>query len=176
MKRIIAIIVLFMALVHCTPPRHMQRGQYYNRQPKRTANSRRPYRGRAGSKRIVHTAKRYIGVKYRSGGTSPRGFDCSGYVLYVYKTNGISLPRNARKQYYAGKRIRLRHARPGDLVFFQTSRKRISHVGIYLGNRRFIHAPSSGKRVSITSMKNPYWKKRYIGAVTYLRGRRLARK
>jgi len=120
--------------------------------------------------RIVRTAKKYQGVPYRYGGETPRGFDCSGYVMYVYKLNGILLPRSVRAQYRAGRPIGIRQARPGDLVFFRTSRKRrLSHVGIYMGDRRFIHAPRTGKRVTVADMRNPYWKKRYIGAVTFIR-------
>ncbi len=116
-------------------------------------------------KSIVITAKKYMGVKYKNGGTTPSGFDCSGYVMYVYNKNGIRVPRAVQEQYKAGKTVPIRHARPGDLVFFTTGRNRYSHVGIYLGNLRFIHAPSTGKTVSIASMKNSYWKSRFIGSV-----------
>jgi len=118
---------------------------------------------------IVNTAKRYMGVKYKSGGTDPSGFDCSGYVYYVYKKNGYNIPRTSEKQYKKGIRISLRNAKPGDLVFFNTSGNRISHVAIYIGNDTFIHAPSTGKKVSFSSINNPYWKKRYICVVTYFR-------
>lgn len=118
---------------------------------------------------IVRTAERYVGAPYRHGGASPRGFDCSGYVMYVYKKNGILLPRQVHRQYDAGRHISLRRAKAGDLVFFRTSRsRRLSHVGIYLGGNRFIHAPSSGKRVTYASMSKPYWKRRYRGAVTFM--------
>jgi gamma-D-glutamyl-L-lysine dipeptidyl-peptidase len=120
--------------------------------------------------RIVRTAERYIGAPYHHGGSTPRGFDCSGYVMYVYRQNGILLPREVGGQYEAGKHIRPRQVQPGDLVFFKTSRRhRLSHVGIYLGDNRFIHAPSSGKRVSYADMGKSYWKKRYRGAVTFIR-------
>lgn len=126
--------------------------------------------------KIVRTATRYLGVKYRYGGTSPFGFDCSGFVMFVFMKNGIILPRDARGQFQKGKRISIRSAKPGDLVFFRVpSRRRrrgISHVGIYLGNYRFIHSPSRGKRVSITSIRNPYWRKRYIGIVSVLKNSR----
>jgi len=123
--------------------------------------------------RIIKTAKRYLGVRYRYGGTSPFGFDCSGFVMFVFKKNGITLPREARGQYHKGKKISISTAKPGDLVFFRVRtrrrRRRISHVGIYIGNHLFIHSPSRGKRVSITSINNRYWKRRYIGAVTFLK-------
>ncbi|TFH38849.1 MAG: NlpC/P60 family protein, partial [Chrysiogenales bacterium] len=114
---------------------------------------------------------RYIGVRYRHGGETPRGFDCSGYVMYVYRKNGILLPRSAARQYRAGRKISLRSAAPGDLLFFNTSgRRRLSHVGIYMGGSRFLHAPRTGKRISYANLKNPYWKRRYTGAVTFLKG------
>jgi len=124
--------------------------------------------------RIVRTAERYIGAPYRHGGATPRGFDCSGYVMYVYQQNGILLPRQVDRQYEAGKHIKLRQAEPGDLVFFRTSRRnRLSHVGIYIGENRFIHAPRSGKRVTYADMGKPYWKKRYRGAVTFMSSDRI---
>ncbi len=119
--------------------------------------------------RIVRTAQRYIGVQYRHGGATPGGFDCSGYVMFVYEKNGILLPRSVQSQYRAGRHIRFRQAKPGDLVFFRTSKnKKLSHVGIYMGGERFIHAPRTGKKVSYADMGKSYWKKRYIGAVTFI--------
>lgn len=121
-------------------------------------------------KKIVRTAEQYTGIPYRAGGSSPStGFDCSGFVQYVYKLNRISLPRTAEAQYRGGRKISSKYLAPGDLVFFQTSWKRISHVGIYAGRGKFIHAPSSGKKTCITAMNSTYWKRRYRGAATYLR-------
>ena len=115
---------------------------------------------------VIKTAKKMLGVKYRYGGTSPKkGFDCSGLVQYSHKAAGISLPRTTGQLYKAAKRISRRYLQAGDLVFFKTSLSRlVSHVGIYLGNNKFIHAPSSGKRVKISSMKERYWRKRFTGA------------
>lgn len=123
-------------------------------------------RSAANSQTVIKTAKKMLGVKYRYGGTSPgRGFDCSGLVQYSHKAAGIHIPRTTGLQYKAAKRISRRYIKAGDLVFFKTSVSRsISHVGIYLGNNKFIHAPSSGKRVKISSMKERYWKKRFSGA------------
>jgi cell wall-associated NlpC family hydrolase len=123
---------------------------------------------------IVRTAERYIGAPYRHGGATPRGFDCSGYVMYVYKQNGILLPRQVHRQYDAGRHISLGRAQPGDLVFFRISgRRNLSHVGIYMGGGRFIHAPRSGKRVTYANIDKPYWKKRYRGAVTFMKSDRM---
>lgn len=115
---------------------------------------------------VITTAKGMLGVKYRYGGTSPnRGFDCSGLVQYSHRLAGVNLPRTTGQQYRAAKRISRRYLKAGDLVFFKTSASRaVSHVGIYLGNSKFIHAPSSGKRVKISSMNEKYWKKRFTGA------------
>lgn len=115
---------------------------------------------------VLKTAKKMLGVKYRYGGTSPRrGFDCSGLVQYSHQAAGINLPRTTGQQFKAAKRISRKYLKEGDLVFFKTSPSRfVSHVGIYLGNNKFIHAPSSGKRVKISSMKEKYWRKRFTGA------------
>ena len=154
-------IILFCTLFYsCLPPDSYRQGWMFRHERGSSVSEERRI--------IVNTAKQYLGVRYRNGGMSPRGFDCSGFVKYVYKKTGIILPRSAQKQYYRGNRISYRSIEPGDLVFFRTRGCRVSHVGIYLGNDRFIHAPSTGKNVSIDSMYNNYWKKRYVGSVTYL--------
>jgi len=151
---ILLIIIFSMAAaVSCTPPVNYRKGWMFS-------DSDRD--------RIVRTAKRYIGVKYKHGGTTPGGFDCSGYTKYVYKKAGLTIPRTTQKQYNQGKRVRLRDAGPGDLVFFNTSGRGISHVGVYVGNFRFLHAPRTGKKISYASLKNRYWKRKYKGAVSYL--------
>ena len=122
-----------------------------------------------GTKRhaIVKTAEKYIGVKYKFGGDDPSGFDCSGYSSYVYKEHGLIIPHSAQQQYANGKRIGIKKAQPGDLVFFRITGWKISHVSIYLGDYKFIHAPSRGKNISVDDMKKDYWNKRYAGTVTY---------
>ena len=121
-------------------------------------------------KEIVDTAKSFIGIPYRFGGeTAEEGFDCSGLIMASYRLNGLKLPRNSRRQWAAGKSIDKQNALEADLVFFDTMGKgRVSHVGIYIGNGKFIHAPKTGKSIRIDSMSNSYFKKCYLGTRTYL--------
>ena len=132
--------------------------------PVRPDTSTAPPRVLPKGEEIVTIAKSLLGTPYRYGGTTPRGFDCSGLVYYTHQQVGIAVPRSAGKQYAARRPLRLAQLRPGDLLFFRLSRRRISHVAIYTGSHRFIHAPSSGKRVSYSSLQNPYWKKHFVGA------------
>jgi cell wall-associated NlpC family hydrolase len=119
---------------------------------------------------ITKTAQRFLGVPYRFGSSSPKkGFDCSGFVMTVYRLNGLRLPRASADQWRAGRPVRIRQLSKGDLVFFATSGQgRISHVGIYMGKNRFIHAPSRGKKIRFGSLSNDYFKRRFMGARTYL--------
>ena len=105
------------------------------------------------------TAQAMVGKPYRYGGSSPKGFDCSGLVLYSYKQAGIALPHNTEQQRSASRAIKVADLRSGDLLFFNQEGKRYGHVGIYLGQGRFAHAPSSGKSVRTDRLDNPYWKK-----------------
>ena len=108
-----------------------------------------------------------LGVKYRYGGDSPHaGFDCSGLVAHVFERAwGLTLPRSAADQAAVGVQVRrLAELEPGDLVFYNTRGARYSHVGIYVGDGRFIHAPRPGRRVRADSVHNPYWKARFNGA------------
>lgn len=111
---------------------------------------------------IVNTAKKYLGVPYVWGGTSPRGFDCSGLVQYVCRQNGISVNRVAADQIRNGTRVSKSNLEPGDLVFF--GKGRINHVGIYVGNGQMIHAPQTGDVVKIVSINSGYYASRYVGA------------
>jgi cell wall-associated NlpC family hydrolase len=110
---------------------------------------------------LTRSALRFIGTPYVFGGTSPSGFDCSGYTQHVFAMLGISLPRTADAQYYAGHPT-VGGMVPGDLVFFQTYLPGPSHVGIYLGGGRFIHSSSHGVRIS--GLGESYWASRYLGA------------
>lgn len=123
---------------------------------------------REGVAEPVVTALNFLGVGYRRGGNSAeQGFDCSGFTRHVYEVSlGIVLPRRADEQAQAPelRRIARTALQPGDLVFFNTLGRTFSHVGIYVGDGRFIHAPRSGAQVRVESMESPYWRKRYTGA------------
>lgn len=116
---------------------------------------------------VVEIAQRMLGTPYRSGGQSPRGFDCSGLASYSYGRAGIALPRTSADQFAAARPVSRGELRPGDLVFFNINGRSVSHVGIYVGQGRFVHAPGSGKVVSLESLDNPYWQRRIIGAGHY---------
>ncbi len=115
---------------------------------------------------VTGYALELIGVRYKFGGETPeRGLDCSGLVKYVFEhVTGVTLPRSAREQAKIGEKIDLDELQPGDLVFFNTRRFAFSHVGIYLGDNSFIHAPNRHSKVQVTSIEGRYWKKRFNGA------------
>ncbi|WP_096225854.1 C40 family peptidase [Geobacillus sp. FJAT-46040] len=118
----------------------------------------------ANKTRLIAEAKKLVGTPYRYGGTTPKGFDCSGFVYYTYKKVGVTLPRTSREMYKKGTYVNKSQLQPGDLVFFDTSKqtKGVSHVAIYIGNNQVIHAVSRG--VKIDSLNSSYWKTKYIGA------------
>lgn len=120
--------------------------------------------------RLVTTAESYIGVKYSWGGTSMSdGFDCSGLTMAIYQMNGINLPRSSIRQFEQGRAIKRNELKKGDLLFFITSKgQRISHVGIYIGNDTFIHAPGKDKKIQKDSLADSYFRNRFAGACTYL--------
>ena len=122
--------------------------------------------GSSTSRKLTSYARGLIGTPYKYGGYSPKtGFDCSGFVDYVFRHSAhVSLPHNAHKISRHGFPVRSTQLREGDLVFYDTNHSAYSHVGIYLGNGRFIHAPSSGGRVRMENMRKAYWKKHYSGA------------
>lgn len=115
---------------------------------------------------ITSYALSLIGVDYKFGGNSPeQGLDCSGLIRYVFQqATGISLPRTAREQARVGESVAVDKLQPGDLVFFNTRRFQFSHVGLYIGDNRFIHAPSRGGSVEVVSLEKQYWQKAFNGA------------
>ncbi len=114
---------------------------------------------------ITRTAYAYRGARYRRGGTSSRGFDCSGFVKYVYSTKGIKLPHSSRDMYHCGSPVAKNDLRQGDIVFFvNTYRRGISHVGMYVGNGEFIHASTSRGGVRVDRLDSAYFRNKYAGA------------
>jgi cell wall-associated NlpC family hydrolase len=113
---------------------------------------------------LVATALTLKGTPYRNGGTDPSGFDCSGFVQWVFAQHGTGVPREVRDQYRVGEDVDEDEVQPGDLVFFETVSKGASHVGIAIGNGEFVHAPSSRGVVRIERYTTGYWAQRWVGA------------
>lgn len=128
------------------------------------ANGSVTYATTSTADQVIEKANELLGVPYRYGGTSPKGFDCSGFLYYVFDQVGVTLTRTTVSQYKEGTSVERNDLKIGDLVFFQTVRSGVSHSGIYVGDDQFIHA-SSSKGIAIDSLNDPhYWSKRYIGA------------
>lgn len=119
-----------------------------------------------GIQQTLEKALGLIGIRYRRGGSSPEtGFDCSGFVGHVFREGlGLYLPHNAKQISKEGETVARKDLQPGDLVFFNTMRRAFSHVGIYLGDDKFVHSPRSGGAVRIESMNDSYWRQRFNGA------------
>ena len=114
-------------------------------------------------KEILTYANTFTGVPYKFGGTTPAGFDCSGYIRHVFQKVGVQLPRQADEQYTVGKKVEKQNLQPGDLVFFETYEPGVSHSGIYIGDGQFISATSSSG-VAVADIDDSYWGPRYVGA------------
>jgi cell wall-associated NlpC family hydrolase len=112
---------------------------------------------------LIQTAFDFLGVPYRYGGSDPSGFDCSGLMQWVFARHGMTLPREARDQYLLGREIDLGDVKPGDLIFFETVSRGASHVGMVIGEGRFIHAPSSRGVVRVEPYTANYWIRRFVG-------------
>jgi cell wall-associated NlpC family hydrolase len=110
--------------------------------------------------RVVSTALKYVGVPYARGGSSPAGFDCSGFVMFVYGRVGVSLPHSAEQQYRRGAAVARNKLQPGDIVFFD----RLGHSGIYIGNARFVHATRPGDVVKVSHIDEDWYRRRWVGA------------
>lgn len=123
-------------------------------------------RATAGAQDAIDSALDLLGIRYRRGGSSPEaGFDCSGFVSHVFREGlGLVLPRSSKEMSKSGEVVNRDELKPGDLVFFNTMRSAFSHVGIYLGDNQFVHAPRAGGRVRIEDLRDNYWVKRFNGA------------
>lgn len=120
--------------------------------------------GSADGYALSGTALSLRGAPYRPGGGDPGGFDCSGFVQYVYRQHGVPMPREVREQFRVGKTIGRDRLQPGDLVFFSTVAPGASHVGIVIGGDQFVHAPSERGVVRVESLSSQYWASRFVGA------------
>jgi hypothetical protein len=118
---------------------------------------------------LVKTARRFVGVPYRWGGTDTEdGMDCSGLTMVCYRLNGLNLPRVSGNQFQAGHPVSRESLLPGDLVFFATrGGRRVTHVGMYIGHGRFIHSPRTGRTVRVEELSNPFFVKTYVGGRSY---------
>ncbi len=141
-------------------------GAYLSADDINADSSQDPAANTKPTKALASTALHFLGIRYRYGGSAPnRGFDCSGLVAYAAeKSLGLKLPRRAAEMAHKGQSIPPNDLKKGDLVFFNTLGHRFSHVGIYLGDHKFVHAPRKGQVVRVENMDEAYWKKRYNGA------------
>ena len=163
---------------HASPPtaravhksrrtRKTQRGNSLGRAP--SGRARRPpdpdqlVVAQGDGSPVLQSAAEFVGRPYHFG-SEGRAFDCSGFVRRVFAKVGIDLPRSARDQYLVGERVAPDELEPGDLVFFHTSRRTVSHVGIYIGDDKFVHAATRGGQVQVDSLSESYYARRYLGA------------
>ena len=147
MRAVLVIAILALGACSSTP----------QRAPTASAGSTKPSLDRGNQ--AAGYALTMIGKPYRYGGTSPSGFDCSGLVLYSYKNAGVALPHSTERQRSMSRPVKVAQLRRGDLLFFNQEGKKYGHVGIYVGDGKFVHAPSSGKSVRSDRLDTPYWRK-----------------
>lgn len=117
---------------------------------------------------VVSTALSMQGKPYRYGGSTPAGFDCSGLIQYTFRQAGVTVPRNSYDQYKTSSPVYISRLQPGDLLFFRINGIFVSHVGIYIGDNRFVHAPGKGKSVRIDNLDSEYWQEHLVGAGSLL--------
>ena len=147
-----------------------QASQYYDRTASNATNRIRPEaEAPTAANEIVRTAYAYRGTPYRFGASRPGAFDCSGFTQYVYSRKGINLPRTAAEQFHSGKAVTSDKLKPGDLIFFHTTRPGISHVGMYVGNGKFVHSASRKSGGVRVDNLNGYYKKAFRGARRFMR-------
>ncbi len=137
-----------------------------------TASSKKVAERASASRRVINSsaveyARQFVGAPYKWGASSGKAFDCSGFTVYIMKKFNVNLPRTASSQFNSGTKVAKEDLQPGDLVFFTTYKKGPSHVGMYIGDNKFIHASSSVDRVTITDLDLKYYRQRYLGARRY---------
>ncbi|MDR1314197.1 MAG: C40 family peptidase [Deltaproteobacteria bacterium] len=119
------------------------------------------------AKSVAASAEKYVGTPYKSGGRSPKGFDCSGLAWFVYRQHGIELPDSSLKQSRSGTKIDREELVPGDLVFFRSGRT-VDHVGVYVGGGYMVHAPGAGKKVRRANLEDKYYRQHFVTARRYI--------
>ena len=148
------------------PRRYAAPQTYYQAETPRTTTRKKLNPARA---EILKAAYRSIGIDYRWGGNTPReGFDCSGLTKFTHKNVNLSIPRTALEQSKASRTINRQDLKPGDMIFFRTSGKKVNHVGIYVGDGKFIHAASGGGKVTLDDLRRAYWQQRLVKYGTFL--------
>lgn len=165
--KIFIVLFFLFSLFSCSTARKEQKGGRTYKYRKSGIRSSRKMIRRSNQKttgKLDELIEKYWGAKYKFGAVGPSKFDCSGFVQRIFKeAYSVKLPRSSKKQYKTGIYVSRNRLKYGDLVFFNTNGRGVSHVGVYIGNGKFSHA-SSSKGVTISSLENPYYKKRYIGA------------
>jgi cell wall-associated NlpC family hydrolase len=162
MRRFQLAVILALAGAGCASPGGVPRPFPVPGDPAATAFPRPS--GTEEVRELVGTALSLRGVPYRDGGADPSGFDCSGFVSYVFGSQGLALPRTVTQQFATGRPVPRDGVDAGDLVFFTTEAPGATHVGVAISPSQFIHAPSSSGNVRIESLNSPYWLSRFVGA------------
>ena len=161
---VIAAISTACASTGATPRPFPTAGEAPVARPGRSPESSGSSGSRVAGADVIGTALALRGTPYRNGGADLEGFDCSGFVWYVFARHGLAMPRTVAEQYEVGGRVKTEELQPGDLVFFRTAGRGASHVGIALGDDAFVHAPSSAGVVRVERLSASYWSSRYLGA------------
>ena len=169
----VAIVLCVLAGCASSPPERSVPSPTFDSPPP-IPNQQREWDGTGGTtglstqgEAIADFALTLQGTPYRYGGATRAGFDCSGLVFYSHQQLGLSVPRTSRDQAEAAREIKESKLRRGDLVFFKIGSRRVNHVGIYVGDRRFVHAPGSGKPVTVNSLDDEYYERRFSSAGRY---------
>ena len=158
---LLVIAIVFLWLQGCAPKVQVS----YIPQQKRSLGTEKPLAGKENVLVLKRHYEKWRGTPYIDGGMSASGIDCSGFTVLAYRDLfGVALPRTAGEQAESGREVARASLRTGDLVFFNTMRNAFSHVGIYLGDNQFVHAPRSGGRVRVEDLRDGYWTKRFNGA------------
>lgn len=150
--------VLLFACAHSPQPNETVTNESVQKTKRKVATNN------STGQQIAELASSLLGSPYKYGGTSPKGFDCSGLVYYTHAKFGIRTPRTSLQQFKHSKHIKLSELDAGDLVFFKLNRSKVSHVGIYIGKGQFVHAPNRGKHVAVNKLNDRFWKPRIVSA------------